>query len=154
VEYLLNKDFGALKIDWYKIYEKIYDRKNDKVYDDLPEILIRAADDGDFTTVNILILAGVDPTANDNAAIIVASFNGHVEVVKLLLQQPRADPTADNNYAIREASENGYIEVVKLLLEQPGVDPTAEDNEAIRKASENGYLEVVKLLQEYGASLR
>ena len=48
VEYLLDKDFGALKIDWYDIYEKIYDRKNDKVYDDLPEILIRAADDGDF----------------------------------------------------------------------------------------------------------
>jgi len=122
-----------MKIDWYDIYEKIYDRGNDKVYDDLPEILIRAADKGDLTTVNVLVLAGVNPTTKDNYAIRWASKKGHIDVVssllgcqpgqpevakvKLLLQQPGADPTADNNYAIREASENGYIEVVKLLLE-------------------------------------
>jgi len=44
----------------------------------------------------------------------MASFNGHLEVVQLLLDHG-ADCTANDNYAIREASYNGYIEVVKLL---------------------------------------
>jgi len=72
---LLNKDFGTLKIDWYEIYEKIYDRKNDTQHRgaNLPGILIQAAKDGDLTTVNVLILAGVDPTANDNQAIQLVS---------------------------------------------------------------------------------
>jgi len=74
----LNKDFGKLKIDWYEIYEKIYDRKNDKVYDDLPEILIEASENGYITTVNVLILAGVNPTTDDNEAIRLASKSGHL----------------------------------------------------------------------------
>ena len=73
MEYLLDKDFGALKIDWYDIYEKIYDGKHDKPQDDLTKNLNKAAVYGDLTTVNVLILAGVDPTANDNYAIRLVS---------------------------------------------------------------------------------
>jgi hypothetical protein len=39
----------------------------------------------------------------------------HVEVVRLLLADPRTDPSAWNNYAIRLASENKHKEVVELL---------------------------------------
>ena len=49
-----------------------------------------------------------------------------VEVVKLLLQDPRVDPSYQNNYAIILASENGHVEVVKLLLQDPRVDPNDE----------------------------
>ena len=70
---MLDKDFGTLTLDWYEIYEKIYDRKNDKLYSNLSEILIRAADKGDLTTVNVLVLAEVDPTANNNQAIRLVS---------------------------------------------------------------------------------
>ena len=59
---------------------------------------------------------GVDPSAQDNRAIRWASYNGHIEVVKLLLTDKRVDPSADDNIAIRWASENGHTEVVKLLL--------------------------------------
>ena len=47
----------------------------------------------------------------------MASENGHTEVVKLLLADPRVDPAAGNNWAIRFASENGHTEIVKLLLD-------------------------------------
>ena len=47
-------------------------------------------------------------------SIIFASRNGHIEVVKLLIDNG-ADVTADDNEAIRYASRYGHIEVVKLL---------------------------------------
>jgi hypothetical protein len=54
----------------------------------------------------------VDPSAEDNAAIRVASEEGHTEIVRLLLQDPRVDPSAD---AIKIASANGYEDIVQLL---------------------------------------
>jgi hypothetical protein len=72
---------------------------------------------------------------------------GHVEAVRLLLNDPRVDPSADSNYAIRWASENGHVQVVKLLLNDPRVDPSAYNNHAIRSASWKGHVEVVKILQ-------
>jgi len=93
-----------------------------------------------------LIKEGFDPSHNDNYAIQLASRNGHLEVVKLLLQDPRVDPSADDNYAIELAFRKGHLEVVKLLLQDPRVDPSADDNYAIQQASKNGLLEVVKLL--------
>ena len=79
------------------------------------------------------------------SAIHLASRYGHVDVVKLLQNDPRVDPSADNNRAIRFASENGHIEVVKLLLNDPRADPSDYSNCAIRLASKNGHFEVVKL---------
>lgn len=46
----------------------------------------------------------------------LASKNGHLKVVKLLLLDLRVVPSADNNYAIKLASEKGHLKVVKLLL--------------------------------------
>ena len=41
-----------------------------------------------------------------------ASENGHTEVVRLLLTDPRVDPAAEDNCAIRYASRNGHTEVI------------------------------------------
>jgi len=79
-------------------------------------------------------------------AFLVASQNGHTEVVRLLLANPDVDPAAKVNYAIRMASINGHTEVVRLLLADPRVDPAAVDNYAIRNASDKGHTEVIKLL--------
>ncbi|MCI0382818.1 MAG: ankyrin repeat domain-containing protein [Chlamydiae bacterium] len=91
----------------------------------------------------------INPGANNNAAIQLASQNGHFKVVKELLEDSRVDPSANNNEAIRNASEKGHLEVVKELLNDPRVDPSTNNNEAIRKASENNHPKVVKeLLQD------
>ena len=122
---------------WRKMYENVVKAKKD------PYKII------ELNYVEILaglIKEGFDPSARDNYAIQSTSKNGHLVVVKLLLQDPRVDLSADNNYAIRLASEHGHLEVVKLLLQDPRVDPSADDNYAIRGASDNGHLEVVKLL--------
>jgi len=49
----------------------------------------------------------VDPTAQNNNAIVEAAENGHVEVVKVLLADKRVDPTALNNSAIRQECQGG-----------------------------------------------
>jgi hypothetical protein len=90
----------------------------------------------------------VDPGADDNYAISWAAEKGHLEVVKLLLEDKRVDPGDCDNYAIRWAAENGHLEVVKVLLKDKRVDPGASDNYAIRWAAEKGHLEVVKLLKK------
>ena len=75
-------------------------------------------------------------------------FEGHTEVVKLLLQDKRVDPSVGNNSVIRLASQNGHTDVVKLLLQDGRVDPSNNDNCAIIWASENGHINVVKLLSQ------
>ena len=77
---------------------------------------------GHFDVVKKL-LPRVDPS-DVNDAIRWASENGHFEVVRLLLSDPRVDPADDNNEAIRLASRNGHFEVVRLLLADPRVDPS------------------------------
>ena len=81
-----------------------------------------------------------------NAAFQVASENGHLEVVRLLLNHRDVNPEDENNYAIRWASENGHLKVVRLLLHDSRVNPADDGNYAIKWASGNGHLEVVQLL--------
>lgn len=109
--------------------------------------LLKLAECGDVTEVDILMEVGVDPSKEDNSALIRASSNGRAGVVKLLVLDKRVDATSDNNEAIRSASIYGHVEVLKILLACPLVDPSAMYNEAIRWASA-GYPEVVKLLLE------
>ena len=88
----------------------------------------------------------VDPSDEDNTAIVRASEYGYKEVVELLLSDDRVDPSDRRNEAIILASLNGHIEVVELLLSDGRVDPSDLHNYAIRWASRNGQHEVVELL--------
>lgn len=88
----------------------------------------------------------VDPSSQDNAAIILASSKGHSEIVQLLLADDRVDPSARNNAAIKWTSFNGHTEIIRLLLADDRVDPSARNNAAIRWASSYGHTEIVQLL--------
>ena len=111
------------------------------------EKFIRACENNNVNKVKLLLRdQRVDPSDNENEAIIEASMYGHWKVVKLLLQDTRVDPSDSQNNAIIEASRNGHLEVVKLLLHDSRVAPSDQDNEAIIEASENGHWDVVKLL--------
>ena len=88
-----------------------------------------------------------------------AAQNGHLEVVKFLLEQAldgtdRSDMIREGNYfAFRFAASNGHLKVVKFLLEQVvGTERSAMiragDYYAFRWAAQYGHLEVVKFLLE------
>jgi len=113
------------------------------------ELLEEAAKHGDVQLVDLLIQAGVDPSANDNEGLLLASKYGHLPVVNRLLQDERVDPSVEDNYAIRWACCYGHLSVVDRLLQDKRVNPAARDNYAIQTASENGHLSVVnRLLQD------
>ncbi len=103
----------------------------------------------DVEMLDELLKRGYDPTNEDNYPIRLASEQGYLNIVNLLLQDPRVDPSASDNYALQFASANGHLGVINRLLEDSRVDPSASDNNAIQSASLNGHLSVVnRLLQE------
>ena len=75
-----------------------------------------------------------------------ASRNGHLEIVKYLIENG-ANIHAENDYALRWASNEGHLEVVKYLIKK-GTDVHAENDHALRWASGKGHLEIVKFLIE------
>ena len=93
--------------------------------------LIQASEKGDFTDVQAMLTDGADINATevreDNGvyvrgltALMMASANGHTEIVKLLLDKG-ADVNVKNTYGITAlftASVHGHTEIVKLLLDK------------------------------------
>ncbi|KAI1844412.1 hypothetical protein JX266_009506 [Neoarthrinium moseri] len=84
-----------------------------------------------------------------------AAHNGHVEVVKLLLETKEVGIDSKNTEYSRTplswAADNGHAEVVKLLLETKEVEVDSKDNYGrtpLLRAAHNGHVEVVKLLLE------
>jgi len=91
----------------------------------------------------------VDPSTNQNDAIIQASMDGQLEIVNRLLQDVRVDPSTQYNDALIEASAQGHVNIVDRLLQDERVNPADYDNDAIGKASLHGHVAMVyKLLQD------
>jgi ankyrin repeat protein len=90
-------------------------------------------------------------------ALMIASWNGHTEVVKLLVENG-ADvnaKTKDGFTALIFASMEVHAKIVKLLLEKGANvnDKDVDGNTGLIYASTEGDTEVVKLLVEKGARL-
>lgn len=64
---------------------------------------------------------------------------GHVEVVRLLLNDGRLDPSINNNKALIDACNGEQVEYVRLLLEDPRVDPKARDSDPVRAVYTRNY---------------
>ena len=134
-----------------KEFQLLIDKMNIRDFRNLSEPQIQKIIDyimkhNDIETLNYVLERNMDPSANDNYAIRLASLNGHLAVVDRLLKDPRVDPSANDNYAIRLSSYYGHHLVVDRLLQDPRVDPSAADNEAIRAANSN--LVVDRLLKD------
>jgi len=113
-----------------------------------------------FLEKSVLLERGVNVNAKDifeNTPLILASRNGQIEVVKLLIEKG-ADVNAkysDEN-ALILALKNGHTEVGKLLIEK-GVEVNEkmrDGNTTLFLALERGYIEVVKLLFDRGAEFK
>ena len=81
----------------------------------------------------------------------IASNNGHLDIVKLLLNDSRVDPSDRNNYAIRIASQYGHTEIVKLLLNDSRVynKLKLDNNELYKKSSFYRKEKIKKIINEY-----
>ena len=94
-----------------------------------------------------------------NTALILASKNGHTDIVKLLFQKGAdlENQNKDGSTALMLASDNGHTEIVKILVEPHiwnGASLNVQDkngNTALILASKNGHTDIVELLLEKGA---
>jgi len=124
----------------------------------MEEVFSEAACEGEAEVVRALLAdSRVDPTADNNFAIRVASGYGYAEVVRALLADPRVDPAADDDYAIRVASYYGHAEVVRALLADPRADPRVAIKNSNREcariiasdSARGGIEQYYELFEEY-----
>lgn len=114
------------------------------------DIFLIACEDGDFDQVKECLL---DPTDNyyvDSEPFIAACCNGHVEIVKLLLESDRQiNIHIDYEEAFIGSCRNGHSDVVNLLLSLDGdryIDVHSNKELAFISACCYGHLEIVNLL--------
>ena len=88
--------------------------------------LHEAIEEGEPEIVNaILENPHIDPSSDENSAIIFAVSKDRRKIVERLLQDPRVDPSAQNNRAINEAESHGYTDIIPLLLNDRRVQEKA-----------------------------
>lgn len=144
-------------------------RNNQQVWEGIsryhfePTLLTRfmyAAKVGDLTRILFLIECDICINAYNTSgwtALHIASYNGHVEVVRLLLENS-AILDLQNNYgetALHLASTKSHHEVVRLLcMNGAMLDMQNQSGEtALYVASRSGNRETVRILCEAGAQL-
>ena len=119
--------------------------------------LINAVNKRELVEVQELIAAGANVNKANKDSItplLIASANGHTEVVKALLDTPTIDVNKTHRNGatpLLMASTNGHKEVVKALLEKPDIDINKANKDGftpLLMASTNGHKEVVKALLE------
>jgi ankyrin repeat protein len=123
-----------------------------------------AAKSGDVNTTKRWAHCYSDRCATDDnrrdTPLILAADNGHVEVVRVLLEGG-ADVQRSNfrtSVALHRASSHGHLDVCRLLLDW-GANvntvggPGSQKDTALHNAAEWGHLPVVKLLVERGANV-
>ncbi len=91
---------------------------------DLCEALISASNDGNFEVFHYLAEKGVDIHYKNEKALYVASKNGHLPIVRYLVNKWVADVHVGYDRAIRIAQKNNHEEVVEYLIEN-GADVNA-----------------------------
>ncbi|WKY03630.1 hypothetical protein Q1695_004968 [Nippostrongylus brasiliensis] len=108
----------------------------------------------------------LNSSENDKIPLVIASRNGHVDVVRYLLAKG-ADPnvvgtvsfdgeTIHGAPALWAASAAGKFDVVRILVEEAGANINQTTNTSstpLRGACYDGHLEIVKYLVEHGADI-
>lgn len=95
---------------------------------------------------------GADLHAENDYACRMASKNGHIEVLKYLIEHEADSHAADEN-ALSLAAKNNQLDVVEYLLTACAADVHANQESALQMAFEGGHLKMVQLLVKYGSKL-
>ncbi|OPB43637.1 hypothetical protein A0O28_0099250 [Trichoderma guizhouense] len=129
----------------------------------LDKLLIIAAENGDCQIVELLLESGAKPNPEepgaDATALYSAAKEGHIEIVKLLLDwdaNPRyiLKRRLEPKTALHGAAEGGDGAVMRLLLQSGATLGDINDwGKALNLAAVHGYKSVVELLLEEGIDL-
>jgi ankyrin repeat protein len=125
------------------------------------EELCQAVKNGDLAEVTRLLKLGVNPNCVSSdwyktRPIILAATGGHLDIIKLLLDQPTLDPNCCDelfgNTALIDASHAGNTDVVRILVEDERVELNYRTKgsgiTALMQAARYGHTSVVEVLVE------
>lgn len=98
------------------------------------------------------IINGIDLYTYGDNALIIAAREGHVDMVRFLLEN-NANVHAKNDSAIKYAAENNHVEVLNVLIHF-NADIDANKGRALILASLKGRYEAVACLLENGANAK
>ena len=121
--------------------------------------LLDAASGGSVSKVEEMLQCSHDPdmVEDGDTALVLASHEGHAEVVRLLLEACAGADIADAHGAtpLILASDGGFAEIVRSLLGvEASLDIADTDGDtALIIASDFGFIEVVRLLLEARAGV-
>ena len=82
---------------------------------------------GNFDVFDELLKRGVDPTAYQNEAIVMASERGLIEFVNRLLGYPGVDPSVRSNVAFVLALQRRHVQVARRLIRDQRVAACVPD---------------------------
>jgi ankyrin repeat protein len=121
-----------------------------------PDEVIAAAGSGDQETLKSLLAAGGDANAQDSrgfSALAIASLNGDVESMKLLLEgSATLESESPNSNPLLLAVKSGNAQAVRLLLSK-GAESRFKPNETTLLA-EAPNVEIVRILLGAGADIQ
>jgi hypothetical protein len=86
----------------------------------------------------------LDPSQPIDWPIRLASQSGHIDMIKLLLDDERVDPATRDNETIMHACDSGNLEVVQLLAKDHRIDPVTSKNAILAAACQTGNSQVVQ----------
>ena len=88
--------------------------------------------------------SSIDPTDQNNLALVLAAQHNHIDAVNFLLSIPEVNPTDRQNQAIYLAAEADHHAVVSALLSDPRTIPSFDD--IVHWATWNGFASLVDLV--------
>lgn len=80
------------------------------------------------------------PSVSLDKALLRAVQNGYIDLIHVLLADPRMDPSANNNRALQLAAQNGQEEATRVLLADPRVNPY---NRALQQVLQRDQMDAI-----------
>ena len=112
-----------------------------KDYLDYNFLFCKAVVNGETERVEYILKEfNIDPSFNDDYAIIQSCINNHPEIVEILLKDNRVNPSMCCDWPIREAAWKGYTNIVELLLKK------FNNTDNIDLTIRNGHIEIIDIL--------
>ncbi len=110
---------------------------------------VLAATYGHLQLIKYFLEVGMNIHVQEDAALHAAVKNGHIEVVKFLLEH---GDLIISDLTICQAAVRGYVDMMELFFTKDLI-PSRILNTAFSEAVKNGQLEMVRLMLEHGADV-
>lgn len=89
---------------------------NDKTEKMLQKAMKNGAKNNKPELIRYGLEQGADPSFEDNFSFIMAANSGYLDIVKILINDPRVNPKDSNNLGMQFAIRGGKYDVVEFLV--------------------------------------